>query len=516
MDSAAPSLRRRIALAIALTVAFYALALALVAVLATQVLWTDALIHAGNLWVTLACALAALAILRAIVPRRHRYEPPGPALTREAQPELHAFLDDVAARAGDRPVDEVYLAHGVNVTVTEVPRRRGDRAGGSGGSGRRRVMHLGLPVLQAVDREAFGAIIAHEHGHYVGGDTRAYLWVGRTQVTLDRTIERLRDSERWLQNMMAYPFQWYRALFLRITGAVSRREEAAADALAARTAGPEAHARALLALERAGLAFPVYLEHSLEPALAAGVHPPIAEGFARMLATPTVREDLEPVVLRMLAEEQPDPRSTHPTTAERLTALGIEGPAALPPRREDAPAAITLLRDVAGLERDLLADGASMRAVSWEEVGDLAIVERSRQLVAANADLLEDCRVADAGAMAHAPRETYDRAFADDPPVGEEHAIATQWVIDLLTAAVIVAAHDAGWTIHALPGEPYTLVRDATHFQAGALLHAIQRGDEPPERWLTLTSSFALADRPLLPSGEDDAQPRQSLAGTAR
>jgi Zn-dependent protease with chaperone function len=513
VESAVPSLRRRIALAVALTVAFYVLALSLVAALATQPLWTWALLDWGNLWLTAVCELAALAILRAVLPRRQGYEPPGPALTREAQPELRAFLDDVARRVGDRPVDEVYLAPGVDVAVMEVPRRRRDRdraATGDGDAGAgdrryRRVLHLGLPVLQVVDREALAAIIAHEHGHYVGGDTRTVLWIGRTSMTLDRTVERLKEAERWLQNMMAHPFQWYRSLFLRITGAVSRREETAADALAARTAGAEAHARALVTLRRAGMAFPAFVEQDLEPALAAGVHPPVAEGFARMLVAPGVPESLEDAVRESIAEQRPDPHATHPTTAERLAALGIEDLDAVAPAPEGEPTAITLLRDVQELERGLLTDADAMRPVAWEEVGDLAIVEHARRLVAANTDLLEGLRVADAGAIAHAPRETYDRAFADDPPVGEEHAIAARWVTDLMTAAVLLAAHDAGWTVHALPGEPYALVSGTTCFHAGALLSAILHGDQPPERWTTATADLDLADLPLLAAGDADA-----------
>jgi Zn-dependent protease with chaperone function len=508
VETTGPSLRSRIVLAIVLTVAFYALALALLAALVV-----GAFVHIGML--TLACGLAAVALLRGIVPRRRRYEPPGPALTREEQPELHALLDDVAARAGDRPVDDVYLAHDVNAGVLEIPDGFPRR--------RRRVLELGLPLLQVVDREALAAIVAHEHGHYVGGDTRYALWIGRTRVAIDRTIHHMGNSDRIIQSIVAYPFRWYGALFVRITAAVSRRQERAADAVAVRTAGAQAHARALVAINRAGLAFDTYLSQEVEPALAGDVHPPIAAGFGRMLAVPHVRDGVDALIRRRIAEETLDRRDTHPTLAERLGALGVDDPADVAPAPDGTPMAITLLRDVPALERGLLREPERLRAVAWEEVGRSATAEHAREYVARHAELLAGRTVADAGAMAKDPRETYDRAFSDDPPVGpEEREAATEFVIHLLTYAVLNAATDAGWTIMSLPGEPHTATLEAGRFPPAPLLWQVQRGELDPAAWREAVTELDLADRPLVPPDLDldhDDRPSaedRSLAETAR
>jgi heat shock protein HtpX len=489
VESTSPSLRRRIALAIALTVAFYVLALGLLAALLAL-----ATVH---LALTIACGLAAIALLRGVFGRRKPYVPPGPALTREAQPELHALLDDVAARAGDAPVDDVYLAHEVNAGVLEVPKGLL--------RGRRRVLELGLPLMQVVDRDAFTAIVAHEHGHYVGGDTRYSLWIGRTRAAIGRTIHRMTDTDRIIQSLMAYPFRWYGSLFLRITAAVSRRQEHAADALAVRTAGADAHGRALVTLARAALAFDPYVEHDLEPALQGGVHPPIADGLRRMMAVPDVRAGVDDAVRRRVAEEEPHPRDTHPTLAQRLAAIGVEDPAAVAPAPEETPPAIDLLRDLPALERGLLNDDQAFEAVSWEQVGDAAIAARARAFAMKNADVLEGRRVGDAGALAYTPREVYDRAFADDPPTDdEEHAAAAQWVVDLLVLATIAAAARAGWTIVSLPGQPYALTRGDARLTPGPALWAVLADDEPVERWTTVTEELGLADLPLAPPPEED------------
>ncbi len=90
MTSASPtqtsstSLRTRALLAVALTVTFYVLAIgvALALIIAPIALWASS--GRGNIWVTLAMVGAGAAILRAIVPERDRFDPPGPELRRGA------------------------------------------------------------------------------------------------------------------------------------------------------------------------------------------------------------------------------------------------------------------------------------------------------------------------------------------------------------------------------------------------------------------------------------------------
>jgi Zn-dependent protease with chaperone function len=546
VETNALSLRRRIALSIALTVAFYLLALVLIAVLAFA-----ATLHLGLL---IACGLAVIAILRGIVARRPPYEPPSPALTRAAQPELHAFLDDVAARAGDRPVDEVYLAHDVNAGVLEVP-------GGGLRRGRRRVLELGLPLLQVLDRDALAAVVAHEHGHYVGGDTRYSLWMSRTRAALGRTIARLSDTDRIIQSLMAHPFKWYAKLFTRITAAVSRRQELLADALAARTAGADAHARALVTLERAGLAFDAYVSQDLEPALGQGVHPPIAEGFGRMLAQAPVRDSVDAAIRLRLAEEERHPLDTHPTLADRLAAIGVQDPAAVSAASSGVPRAIELLRDLPALERGLLKDPDDLRAIPWEEVGDAAIAPNARAFAIEHRTVLDGHTVADAGRIAATPDTTaglWRKAFPDaEPADDDERELAAGWVVELLTAATLHAAATAGLTVMSLPGEPYAIVAadrearagaggdgaGADAFRPGTLLAEIRRGEAPATAWTDRVGALGFAALPLSPAptssasltglealeqraaaarsvlggdAQDGADGGQSLAGTGR
>lgn len=187
------SLRSRAALAVALTVTFYLLAviIALGLIVTPIALWASS--GHGNLWVTVAMVGAGATILRAIVPERDRFEPPGPELSPEEQPRLRQLVDAVAAEVGEPPPDAVYLDLPVNASVLEHRRRR--------------IMLLGLPLLATVDADELRAVIAHEYGHYAGGDTRFAGWIWRTRVAILKTVAHLVESGSWFRrSIVRWPF----------------------------------------------------------------------------------------------------------------------------------------------------------------------------------------------------------------------------------------------------------------------------------------------------------------------
>src|SRR5262245_41315408 len=97
------------------------------------------------------------------------------------------------------------------------------------GFGSRRVMGLGLSLLQVLSVSQLRAVVAHEFGHFHGGDTKLGPWIYKTRAAIGRTIEGLAECSSLLQK----PFLWYGKAFLRMTHAVSRRQEFTADALLA-------------------------------------------------------------------------------------------------------------------------------------------------------------------------------------------------------------------------------------------------------------------------------------------
>src|SRR4029453_16889670 len=162
---------------------------------------------------------------------------------------------------------------------------------------------------------------------------------------------------------------WYGSLFLRTTLAVSRRQEFAADVLAASLTSPQDVRDGLRVTRRAGAAFGPYMFLEYLPLLEGGYRLPLAEGFARFLRAAQVSEATEADVERELKTERTEEFDSHPSLAERLGALE-----ALPSAGDGGGAggndsALSLLADIDGLELRLA------RPLNLESVGSAAFVE---------------------------------------------------------------------------------------------------------------------------------------------
>ena len=128
-----PSLTGRFAAAIALTIAFYVLAIAIAAgLLAVAILpWVWG--H-GNPFISITGLVLGVTILVSILPRPMPFTPPGVRIGRDDQPALAELIDDEARGCGEAAPDEIYVTFEVNAGVLEVGRGR-------------RVMVVGLPLL---------------------------------------------------------------------------------------------------------------------------------------------------------------------------------------------------------------------------------------------------------------------------------------------------------------------------------------------------------------------------------
>jgi Zn-dependent protease with chaperone function len=218
----APSLAGRALLAVALMIGFYALAITLVAAL----LVLPAITPHFPIRLLVMCWLGAGVVLWSIVPRIDRFKPPGLRLDAQTQPRLFGEIESIAS-ATDQPMPrEIYLVSGVNAFVAQ--------RGGMMGLFSKRVMGVGLPLVATLSSAELRAVLAHEFGHFHGGDTALGPWICNTRAMLSRTIENLEHGEHYFLDR---PFRWYGEMFLRVTQAISRRQEFAADALAARVEG---------------------------------------------------------------------------------------------------------------------------------------------------------------------------------------------------------------------------------------------------------------------------------------
>lgn len=318
----------------------------------------------------LLCVAAAGVIAWSALPRVDRFVPPGPEVTAADQPELFAMIREVAAATGQPAPAHVYLLTDVNAFVTQ--------RGGVMGFGSRRVMGVGLPLARALTVSELRAVIAHEMGHFHGGDTRLGPFIYKTHASIGRTIDNLArahdaaaDLGAWAVALLAVraPFVWFGHGYLRVTLAIKRAQEYTADAVAARTEGVDATIRALQKTHGAGLAYARYVESEVAPLLDRGALPPVGEGFARFLDHAEIRPKIAAAIEAELREGASAPLDSHPALRDRVAALeALRGE--VPARASDERAALTLFREADAVEQAIIDARVDrpLRPISWDEV----------------------------------------------------------------------------------------------------------------------------------------------------
>jgi heat shock protein HtpX len=314
--SSSPSLATRAFTAVLLMVGFYALALGIAGGLLyipyAQWVYSDRI----NGRVAFFCVVAAGLILKSIVPQRDSFQPPGPKLEPAKHPRLFERLTRLSTVLKQSMPGEVYLVSDMNAWVSE--------RGGTMGFASKRVMGLGLPLMQILSTAQFEAVLAYEFGHFHGGDTRLGPWIYKTRAAIGRILQNLATDPNEgfsLMKIVEAPFRLYGNVFLRITHAISRAQEYAADRLAANTIGSEHLIDGLRAIHRAAAACDQYLNYEFLPMVRNGFRPPLLEGFTCMLSAESISKSLDENLANELKSGEQDAYDTHPPLAQRIAAI---------------------------------------------------------------------------------------------------------------------------------------------------------------------------------------------------
>jgi heat shock protein HtpX len=443
---ASSSLAARAVLAVVLMIGFYLLALAISAGLFYIPFAEIVYLHHITPKLDLICVIAGAAILWSVLPRIDKFLAPGPALTAKQDPRLFAEIESVARSVGQAPPSEVYLVPDVNAWV-------GQR-GGIMGFGSRRVMGLGLPLMRVLSRSEFRAVLAHEFGHYHGGDTKLGPWIYKTRGAIVRTLASLGGKDgrgSWLQK----PFLWYGKMFLRITHAISRRQEFVADELAARAVGSKPLITGLRTVHGAGSAFGAFWQNECVPVLNAGFRPPLAEGFHRFVHASPIAEAIHKGLEEELKTGKADAYDTHPPLKERIAA--VEPLPAGDTATADAPA-LSLLDDVPTLENLLFQtlagpDAAGkLKPIDWPEVCRQVYIPQWEKLFEANAAVLGGVTPESLAQLAMDARAFGRRCvFPSGEKAGDENAEGLAGAV--VGTALVLALIRKGGRLQAAPGE---------------------------------------------------------------
>lgn len=479
-------------LAVVLLVGFYILAIGLALTLlllpVAEVLFAERI----HLKLALLCVVGALMILWSIVPRIDRFQAPGPRLSKEDNPKLFEQLEDVAQQTSQQMPAEVYLVRDINAWVTE--------RGGIMGFGSRRVMGLGLPLMQVLTVSELRAVLAHEFGHFHGGDTKLGPWIYKTRAAMARTIENLAGTELGFMSLVTLPFIAYNKLFLRITLAISRAQEYAADALAARTQGSRPLSEGLKKIRGAAMAFDPYFGNEVLPALESGFHPPIAQGFARFVAEPHITEAIDKAVAHAMETDQTDPYDTHPALKDRLAAVAEIDPGTL----TDNTDAVSLLGDVAASERALLNEilvdsslAARLQPIDWGDVGRQIYAPRWKEQTAGNAEHLAGVTpttLPDDDALLALVRDAVPGAAGapDDAVLSAGRG--------MIGAALATALTERGWTLSAQPGAAVIMSSGDLVIEPFNFMAQLSSGELAASDWAATVEAAGIAALDLGPT----------------
>lgn len=501
--------------ALVLFVGFYVLAFALAGLLLI-VPYVGVKSNIQNYYILvidIACIFAAGLIVWSVLPRSERFKAPGLLLTPASEPRLFSEIFRLARASGQKAPREAYL-------VLEVMAWVGER-GGFMGFGRRRIVGVGLALLESLTVNEFKAVLAHEYAHFRRGDTRLGPLIGRTRNTIARTIQNLPalsglgKTAATVSSLVQRPFILYGNWYMRITQAISRRQEFLADELAAESAGRETAASALRATFTADLFLRTFWDNYLVPALSMGYLPPVAAGLGEYAGFPPHREMSREALNWHIDNVRSDLHDSHPSLGERLKAL-----AALPPGPppEAAPPAVTLLMDVPARERELFAfinpdAGPDLRPIDWDEATSAVLIPSWAGLAAFHrADL--------AGVT---PRNLTDRLpeladwgrrmfLASGQTLIEEHAEkqSRAYAASVVGVAIVTKMSEKGWQAVAGPGRYTVLSLGERSWEPFKHVNALVGGELSVEDWLRACDDLDIGDLDLGSGSSDE------IAGTDR
>jgi heat shock protein HtpX len=163
-------------------------------------------------------------IIWSLVPSSDPHEIKGVRIDLKKEKRLAREIEAIAQALREPMPSEVYLIGDANAFVREQDEAKG--------FGRRRILALGLPLLQMLTIAQFRAVLAHEFAHYYAGDTRLGPWVYDARDSMSRLYLNLgknSDAMRFLKRIRFVSFAYlllmgglrmYWKIFMRITQAI--------------------------------------------------------------------------------------------------------------------------------------------------------------------------------------------------------------------------------------------------------------------------------------------------------
>ncbi|MGE5660126.1 MAG: M48 family metallopeptidase [Actinomycetota bacterium] len=246
----------------------------------------------------------------------HIPPPQGLKLTRQQVPHLFELIDDLREVLKAPQLHRILLTPDFNAGIVQIP-----RLGVLGWQ--QNYLLIGLPLIQALSPEQFRAVLAHELGHLSRNHGYFAGWIYRVRKTWAQIVTSLGQSQHSTLNLFTLFFNWYWPCFNAYSFVLARNDEYEADRWAAKIAGSQHAAEALIQLEilnqflQQDFWAEIYKQAHTQP------EPPLAifTQLASALANGIKPERAQALFEQALTIETNNV-DTHPCLKERISALG--------------------------------------------------------------------------------------------------------------------------------------------------------------------------------------------------
>ena len=258
----------------------------------------------------MAMAIRALFAKDNIVHTEH-----GVRLERTQAPAFFAQMEAMAHAANISPPEHVILGIDDKFFVTESPFLLTHAQHLEPVEGR--TLYMSLPLMRVLEKKEIEAILAHEFGHFLAGDTTTQR---KLNIVYQRFLAYMARMSESVNLGVGYCMNAFHALFEGAIGHHSRQAEFAADSLAAGLVGEKPAGMALLKF----VAYTSYRTQTEQDLLDAmdqdqdlHIEQRVRQGFLAFLSAPQTRES-------MLGQSAPHPFDSHPPLRERLVQMGVD------------------------------------------------------------------------------------------------------------------------------------------------------------------------------------------------
>jgi Zn-dependent protease with chaperone function/uncharacterized tellurite resistance protein B-like protein len=269
-----------------------------------------------------AIAISLINALRAFFVRPKSHVAARPVSLYEF-PRLGLMVREVAKTVKARMPDNVVMGLDPTFYVTSAPVQTPYMAEPLKGE----TLHLSIPLMERFTPAEFRAVLGHELGHFAGGDTAYSLRFAPVYIGVGATRAALSDPGRPITRWVTLPARVLIEDFLRVFAAQERRigrgRERRADRLGAKAASEEDIAFSLLKASIFSAVWGDEFRDSIARARKGRFSRNLVRNFADRVKYDVDRSKITPLLKFALGDHVAHPTDTHPSTEDRMTALGL-------------------------------------------------------------------------------------------------------------------------------------------------------------------------------------------------